>query len=139
MNENGELARLIRSMAPQLDPQTYAFLTLPPDRPEPRGLEALLRFEEAEGTTFVLPLATARQSGLDHTFPCRRITLTVHSSLEAVGFIARVAAALADAGIGCNPVAGYFHDHLFVPEDRAEDAMAALAALSRGGVSSDID
>ena len=57
----------------------------------------------------------------------------VHSALEAVGFIARVATALADAGMGVNPVAGFYHDHLFVPEDRAEDAMTVLEGLARGG------
>ena len=52
------------------------------------------------------------------------ITLNIHSSLEAVGFLAAITARLAAAGMGVNPVAGYFHDHLFVPAERAEDAMA---------------
>lgn len=139
MNGDSDLDRLIRAMAPRLDPQAYVFACLPPQSAEPPDLAPLLRFEEDEGLTLILPRKTALAAGLDHSFPCRRITLTVHSSLEAVGFIARIAAALAAAGISCNPVAGYFHDHVFVPEDRAEDALAALAALSRGEASSDID
>jgi hypothetical protein len=58
------------------------------------------------------------------------ITLEVHSSLEAVGFLAAIATRLAAAGIGVNPVAGYFHDHLFVPEARAEEAMRLLDELA---------
>ena len=58
------------------------------------------------------------------------ITLNVQSSLEAVGFIARVASQLAEKGIGANPVSGFFHDHLFVAEGREEEAVAALKTLA---------
>ena len=58
------------------------------------------------------------------------ITLEVQSSLAAVGFIARIATELARHGMGVNPVAGFFHDHLFVPEDRAEEALAVLRRLA---------
>jgi hypothetical protein len=54
----------------------------------------------------------------------------VHSSLAAVGFLAAVSAALAEAGIACNPVSGVHHDHLFVPAHRADDAMAVLTRLA---------
>ena len=58
------------------------------------------------------------------------ITLEVHSSLEAVGFLAAITARLAAAGIGVNPVSACFHDHLFVPAERAEDAMSILEGLA---------
>ena len=58
------------------------------------------------------------------------ITLDVHSALDAVGLTAAVAGALAERGIACNVVAGFHHDHLFVPVDRAGDAIDALDALS---------
>nr|WP_255536405.1 ACT domain-containing protein [Pacificimonas pallii] len=60
------------------------------------------------------------------------ITLNVHSSLAAVGFLARITTALAKAGIGVNPVSGFHHDHLFVPDGRERDAMAVLAQVSAG-------
>ena len=60
------------------------------------------------------------------------ITLNIHSSLEAVGFLAALLPALAAEGMGVNPVSGFFHDHLFVPADRAEDALRVLKALAAG-------
>jgi hypothetical protein len=56
--------------------------------------------------------------------------LEVHSALEAVGLTAAISNVLKDAGISCNVVAGYTHDHLFVPVDRAQDALAALRTLA---------
>lgn len=131
MTGETDLDTLIRSMQPALAPGVLVFVTLPAGA-VPGGLSPLMRFEEDEGTTLILPHAQAQGLGLPYQFPCRMITLRVHSALAAVGFIARVASALAAAGIPTNPVSGYFHDHLFVPEDRAEQAMAVLARLSAG-------
>lgn len=58
------------------------------------------------------------------------ITLNVHSSLEAVGFLAVIASRLAGKGMGVNPVSGFFHDHLFVPVGREEEALAVLEAVA---------
>ena len=58
------------------------------------------------------------------------ITCEVHSSLEAVGFLAVVAKRLAEVGMGVNPVSGFFHDHLFVPEGREGEAVEALRGLA---------
>ena len=83
-----------------------------------------------EGTTYVVKQSTANDRGLNGTFRCRRILLTVHTDLELVGFIARIATDLASHGIACNVMAGYHHDHLFVPEQRAADAMDVLGRLA---------
>lgn len=61
------------------------------------------------------------------------VTLTVHSALDAVGFLARISTALAAQGIACNVVSAFHHDHLFVPRDRLEAAMQVLDRLSRQG------
>ncbi|MEM7661850.1 MAG: ACT domain-containing protein [Pseudomonadota bacterium] len=58
------------------------------------------------------------------------LELTVVSDLNAIGFLARISKALADAGIPCNAVAGFYHDHIFVPEAKATDAVSALRGLS---------
>ncbi|MFT6661874.1 MAG: hypothetical protein ACJA0K_001870 [Maricaulis maris] len=126
-----DLNVLLAGLRPEPDPIRYGFVTGPAARLDPIAGQALMRFVEAEGVTLILPFDDALAAGLEPIFTCRRITLAIHSSLEAVGFMARVAAVLAAEGIGCNPVAGYFHDHVFVPEDRLGDALAALKALAR--------
>lgn len=67
---------------------------------------------------------------LKSTFPCIKITLNVHSSLDAVGFLAAITTELTKIGIGCNPVSGYFHDHLFVPAGKEGVVMEALLGMA---------
>ncbi|WP_017665427.1 ACT domain-containing protein [Porphyrobacter sp. AAP82] len=113
----GDLAGMLAGMAPLLDAQAWAFALVEGAPPE----EAFAIIREDEGTTAILA---------DPSGDFARITLTVHSALDGVGLTAAVAGVLAERGIACNVVAGFHHDHLFVPRARAEEAMAALAALS---------
>ena len=83
----------------------------------PNGAEPLASFREREGLTLVLERRQAERLGLPYEYVAAWITLTVHSSLAAVGLTAAFATALAEAGISCNVMAGYFHDHLFVARD----------------------
>lgn len=129
MTGERDLDRLLSQLHPELDPEVYVFSTIQAGAP-PQGLNCLMQFHEAEGLTLILPKPEAMRLGLDWIFPCRRITLRVHSALDAVGLIARISAALAEAGIAANPVAGYHHDHLFIAEDRAERALAVIRELS---------
>jgi hypothetical protein len=124
------LERLIDGLTARLDPQIYVFVSCPPDA-IPQGLTPLLQFDEAEGRTLILPEAQCRQHNLRGIFPCQRITLGIHSSLEAVGLIATISAALAQQKIPANPVSGYFHDHIFVPEDKADLALSIIKDLSK--------
>ncbi len=129
MSGTGEadLGVLLSSMSPDLNPGSYVFVLAT----GPEGLaDAVVTVTEAEGRTLVLPRERADELGLGYDFVASWITLHVHSALDAVGLTAAFAAALTDAGISANVVAGYFHDHLFVPEDRAEEAMRVLAELS---------
>lgn len=129
---SGELSLdvLLASLTAELVEGVFVFATLP-DPVVPDGVSPRMMFHEAEGLTLILERSEAERAGLAFEFPCRMITLNVHSSLEAVGFIARIATELAKHGMGVNPVAGFYHDHLFVPEDRAADALAILADLAR--------
>jgi hypothetical protein len=132
MSAISDLDQLIRSMNPELTPETYVFATTP-DLALARAARAQMVFREAEGLTLILSRAEARRLGLEPQFPCRMITLNIHSSLDAVGFLARITARLAGLGMGVNPVSAYFHDHLFVPEARADEALEALRAMAREG------
>jgi len=125
-----DLAQLLAGMAPELQPGTWAWCALPPGTPA-GGVDAVATMRETEGLTVVVAEATARERGWPVAFRSAWITLRVHSDLAAVGLTAAFARALADAGIACNVVAGVHHDHLFVPVDRAGEALAALQALAR--------
>ncbi|MEO1775795.1 MAG: ACT domain-containing protein [Pseudomonadota bacterium] len=131
MSVERDLGRLLAGMTPVMAEGVYVFATLAPGTAVPAGLSPRMRFEEAEGTTLILGREEAARAGLDAVFESRMITLSVHSSLEAVGFMAAIATRLAAAGISVNPVAGFHHDHLFVPADRAEEAIAILHDLSK--------
>lgn len=88
----------------------------------------LMIFREEEGWTVVLRKAMAEQLGIPFTYTARWLTLSVHSSLEAVGLTAAFSNALAKDHISCNVVAGYYHDHIFVAPEDAERAMAVLVS-----------
>lgn len=120
---------LLAHMDAQVRTGVFVFVTCRSDT-WPKNLNPAVVVQEEEGTTLILPKREAEETELRYTFPCRMITLSVHSALDAVGFIAEVATALAKAGMGVNPVAGFFHDHLFVPDGREEDAMRVLEKIS---------
>ena len=131
-----DLAELLASMQPELNDGTYVFSSVPPERDVSR-LVPLATFREREGLTVIIDEATALREELPVLFRAAWITLTVHSDLEAVGLTAAVAEVLAKASISCNVVAAAFHDHIFVPVERAADALAQLAELqaqARGGM-----
>ncbi|SDP69010.1 hypothetical protein SAMN05428967_3014 [Phyllobacterium sp. YR620] len=126
-----DLGKLLATMRPVLAEGVYMFATIAKGDPAPAGVEPVMMFREAEGLTLIVDEATAKQYGLAAIFRSRMITLDVHSSLEAVGFLAAITACLAKASMGVNPVAGYYHDHLFVLEDRADEAMNLLHQLAQ--------
>jgi hypothetical protein len=123
------MTTLLRSMSPQLNAGEYVFCTLRDGR-LPSGLEVLGSFREQEGLTVIVDRATAERAGLSFDYVAAWITLNVHSALEAVGLTAAFATALGKAGISCNVIAGYYHDHLFVGLADAERAMHVLRDLA---------
>lgn len=114
-----DLGRLLAEMRPARHADRYGFEALDPDAPLPAAVFALIH--EEEGMTLVAPFPDGEWA---------RITLMVHSSLSAVGLSAAIAQALAVHGISANIIAGYHHDHIFVPWARRDEALAALEALS---------
>ncbi|MFY9238280.1 MAG: ACT domain-containing protein [Roseovarius sp.] len=128
MSGGHDLIALLRGMDPVLDPQTYVFATM--KGAIPTGISPRMTFQEAEGTTLILTQVEAETARIAYEFPCRMITLNIHSALGAVGFLARVSTRLATLNMGVNPVAGFYHDHLFIPEACAEQAMDALHQMA---------
>jgi len=132
-----DLRQLLQSLQPEADPVRYYFcsqIQLDADL----AMQAFAVVREAEGWTLILPehalpdadeaAADARAQLLCSSAAFVRISLKVHSSLQAVGLTAAVSTALATHNISCNLIAGFYHDHLFVP---AADAAAALALLEQ--------
>ncbi|BCG77443.1 ACT domain-containing protein [Mesorhizobium sp. 113-3-3] len=134
MTGETDLKTLLASMRPELLDDTYVFATLAPGVPQPDGLDPVMLFREREGTTLIVTEDAAKAAGLAASFRCRMITLNIHSSLEAVGFLAAITTRLAGAGMGVNPVSAFYHDHLFVPAERAEEAMELLMELAKESV-----
>lgn len=127
-----DLSILLATMQPVLDPTVYIFLTTnePLSSLPLATLQPQLIVQEHEGTTIVTTEALALSHGFkESVFPCKKISLRIHSSLEAVGLIATITNRLKLDGISTNVVSGYFHDHIYVPVGRTEDAMRALADL----------
>jgi len=123
------LATLLRSMSPQLNEGDYVFCTLPDNR-IPTDCEVIGSFREQEGLTLILERQQAEKAGLAFDYIAAWITLNVHSALQAVGLTAAFASALGKAGISCNVIAGYYHDHLFVGRADAQRAMDVLRQLA---------
>jgi hypothetical protein len=124
------LAPLLRTLNPQRQPGVYAFASAA-ESADLVALRPLATFRESEGLTLILEEARALAAGLPVHLRAAWLTLTVPSGLYDVGLTAAVAGALADAGIACNAVAAVHHDHLFVPVEQADAALAALDALQR--------
>lgn len=134
MSGVSNIDELISSMRAELMPNVYVFATTP-DHGVASTVPAIMTFREAEGLTLILTREEAERLALKYEFPCRMITLNIHSSLEAIGFMSRITTHLARLGMGVNPVSAFYHDHLFVPEARAQEALNALDGLARNGSS----
>lgn len=116
---------------PRLAEGVFVFTTVK-ENADLKGVRPQMRFQEEEGETLILLRDDVESHGLPYEYPCRMITLDVHSSLEAVGLIAWIATELSRHDIGVNPVSGFYHDHLFVPEGREADAMRILGQVIAG-------
>ncbi|QGV82223.1 ACT domain-containing protein [Streptomyces ficellus] len=129
MSGERDLSRLLAGMRPELNAGHFVFVTV--DGPAvPPGLHPAVTVAESEGLTLVVPQEEADAASLPYDYVAGWITLRVHSALGAVGLTAAVSRELADAGLSCNVVAGFHHDHLFVEHDRAGDALTALRRLA---------
>ncbi len=124
-----ELDVLIRAMEPVLYDDIYVFATVD-NTLDLSTLNPLMIYKEEEGITLILTESQAIAAGIEYEFACKKITLNIHSSLDAVGFLARISTRLAALQMGVNPVSGFYHDHLFIPKDKATVAMQELKLMS---------
>ena len=125
MSGETDLGRLIKSMKPVVRPGEFVFVSID----GPADADTLAMVAEEEGRTLVVTRETADLRGWPYDYVAGWITLRVHSSLAAVGLTSAVSTSLANAGISCNVLAGYHHDHLLVPIDRVGEAVRVLQML----------
>ena len=135
-----DLKQLIKSMNPSLHEETFVFGTIPAKSEADYsnvlklfvGFPVQMLFREHEGWTVIVAENVAKEIQLQSIFPCRKITLNVHSSLDAVGFMAAITTKLTALNVGCNPVSGFYHDHLFVPVGKEGAVLEALKKMAAG-------
>lgn len=131
MSGETDLARMLKTLEPVLDPRRFAFASFTglsladAARFSPIGI-----FAEQEGLSLIAEEADLSGHVAPDAPRFRMISLTVHSSLEAIGLTAAISTALTGANISANVVAAHFHDHVFVPADRAEEAVSVLRSLA---------
>ena len=125
-----DLGALLALLRPSLSGTMFAFATARASRSIPAGVDVGGTFLEDEGLTIIAPAEQLARTGLDHSGPFAKISLKVHSSLAAVGLTAAITTALTKEGISANVVAGYFHDHVFVPWELRHRALQVLLELA---------
>ena len=128
MSGENNLQVLLSTMEPVLDENPFGFVSLSSDNNLLATMVPFAIIRENEGVTIVMPLAELEQRSLVSE-AWAKISLTIHSSLSAVGLTAAIATALGKENISANVVAGYYHDHFFVQWDRRFDAMEVLASF----------
>ncbi|WP_340155917.1 ACT domain-containing protein [uncultured Winogradskyella sp.] len=130
MNGEKNLEMLLKSMKPKHNLGEFVFCKT--ENLDQLNLsQIIMTFKEEESTTIITKKEVADQLNLDYSFIACWITLTVHSSLEAVDLTAAFSSALSENGISCNVVAAYYHDHIFVDKKDTDKAMEILNAFSK--------
>jgi hypothetical protein len=129
MKGEKDLNTLLRTMKPKHNIGDYVFCVVN-DLTRINIDDVVLIFKEQEGNTIIIKKELADDLKLNYSFISGWITLTVHSSLEAVGLTAAFSKVLSEAGISCNVVAAFYHDHIFVAKEDTEKAIEVLNRFS---------
>ena len=122
-----DLQQLLSSMQPHLVEEEFVFCTLAGRVDEYLHWQPVATFCEQEGLSLVIRKQTSLENHIEFENTYRQITLTVHSSLDAVGLTAAVSTKLASHGISANVIAAFYHDHIFVQSFHAETALTLLS------------
>lgn len=125
------LTFLLENMSPKLLKPRYVFCTLPHAQyGYLKEASPIASFMEAEGLTLVIEQTAAEEFKLSYEGVFKCISLSVHSSLDAVGLTASISSALSKQQISANIIAAYHHDHIFVNQQLAQEALEIIQELS---------
>ena len=125
-----ELHLLLKHMKPSIRERDLVYVLLKESDELPDEVHILCKFKEDEGNTLIVRKSVADEMEYDYEGSWTRIILQVHSSLDAVGFIAEIASELARHGISTNIFSAYFHDHILVQSSLADKAIDILRDLT---------
>ena len=132
MTGERDLGNLVASMSPALMDGEYVFCTFQDAQyGDHSDLEPVAAIKESEGLTLIIPKSKADDKSYSYESVFKGITLSIHSSLDAVGLTAAFSSKLTEHGISANVIAGYYHDHIFVQSELADKAIEALNELAR--------
>jgi len=124
------LNEILAHMDPILKEGEYVFCTFASLTAEQlETLRPICLFEEEEGKSIIIHRNIADCNNISYDSIYKLITLRVNSSLESVGLTAAVSSVLTELDISANVVAAFYHDHIFVPADRAREALKAIKSL----------
>lgn len=124
------LKRILKSINPSLDERDFVFISITKNNMKNLKFKPLLMFEEKEGVTLIVTKEEAVANKLSYENFWSLITLTVHSDLNAVGFLAIITQELAKNNISVNVVSAFYHDHLFVIKEKSREAYNLIKNLS---------
>jgi hypothetical protein len=132
MTGERDLEKLLASMSPELVDGEYVYCTFQDAQyGDYSDLEPVAAISESEGLTLIIPKSKADDKNISYESVFKGITLSIHSSLDAVGLTAAFSSKLTEHGISANVIAGYYHDHIFVQREHVERAIEALNELAR--------
>ncbi|MFH6961909.1 ACT domain-containing protein [Flavobacterium plurextorum] len=130
MSGEKDLQKLLKNMKPEHNLGDYVFCKI--EEVENINLNEIeMLFKEKEAFTLILKKENAEKLNLEYSVVMSWITLSVHSSLEAIGLTAAFSNALSEHEISCNVVAAYYHDHIFIDKKDTARAMEILSSFSK--------
>ena len=129
MSNSNDLQSLLKHLNPLLHAATYCYVHVEYENVGYNEISFCV-VRENEGITYIMSQQDADANNLKYSFTGKLITLQVYSALDALGLTMAVSTALTKASIPCNIIAGYHHDHLLVPEEKAAQALQVLNSLA---------
>ena len=126
-----DLDKILKSLNPELSEEEYIFCTYKNRSPKLIESDSWAIIQEQEGTTYILERRKAEKYQIEFESVFKRITIKIFSSLNAVGLTAVISRRLANLGISANIVSGYFHDHIFIPTEKANEAKRAIEEIQQ--------
>ena len=129
MSGEKDLQKLLKNMKPEHNSGDYVFCKI--EKVENINLNEIeMLFKEKEAFTLILKKENAEKLNLEYSVVMSWITLSVHSSLEAIGLTAAFSNALSEHEISCNVVAAYYNDNIFIDKKDTVKAMEILSSFS---------